>query len=873
MAIDITALSIQDSFGNAVTNFPLANNGDKLTITQDITVSECAISSEDTPFIFNYLPGMIGSFWVYHSGGGFENIKVGDVLESKNYITGALGTATINVIDKLNAFHIRLDVDITGSMASDYSSADVILNLKTPITALKYFYNFLENSASNDYASKVDGSIQRLLADSILCTQTQTSGVLVIGQKYYISDYNPGDDFTNVGGENVTGTIFTATGTAPTVYSNGSTLNKAYDMEFQGAKPYQTGSAIIVMMGLNTTTIYGQKFKIIHYTKLTPFFLSDQYIDLQNGIRPLYFQNTECLKYIQKLEAYYNYNDPNRILTYESSEDINLNFIGNTGGFNENFNSGVTNYYVDSITYTNASAEEIDTLELTTNETDVEIVIKNMVDTPFSNNNTKFTLNFCRAPFDAIEYQNNTKTLDQNFTFDSVLNTVGSASVNGDTYGTIWQVLKNVSATFTSSGEIVINAKVAFDANVLNEISQSDEFRYLLWVSVQDHAKITLNSDRVALLADVNTFFVDASDPGLVENTTLFLEHPYSNFDTEGIPELAAKVEDEVSVLSRFYVDKFGRESDTIVITNIETKIVARNSNGDEFTLDSYSLNMVNMPVYGGNQYVNQVTPRVFHIEESVRKDIKIVRRSDLDSGLKYYYDVRFPFIVRWEDWIQKANVNGDFFDTSELQNGLNNQWYRFANGQVEDWNIYHELVVSITKNGTPLQYDFSTLFTIGNYQTLAGDSIKTFDSTFATELYNAVSEKHYLSTTGDTGLQAIFEMDSGYLLAGCFVVFHIESYQGNGISEMRRYSSVNVQASDTYFKSISGNDLIDKATVPTATTLRTRCLIDKNLIPANSVWRVSARLYYVDPPLTEFKATERGAAKITEDGELKVVE
>ena len=66
-------------------------------------------------------------------------------------------------------------------------------------------------------------------------------------------------------------------------------------MEFQGAKPYQTGSAIIVMMGLNTTTIYGQKFKIIHYTKVTPLFLTDQYTDLENGINPVYFQNTEVV--------------------------------------------------------------------------------------------------------------------------------------------------------------------------------------------------------------------------------------------------------------------------------------------------------------------------------------------------------------------------------------------------------------------------------------------------------------------------------------------------------------------------------------------------------------------------------------------------
>lgn len=864
MAIDVTAFSIQDGFGNAVTDFPLSNIGDKQTITNDITVSEYVIASDDDAIITNYTNGMIlgSNYWLYSPLGSFVNFKIGDVLERKEIISNSVINATINVVDKIDDFTIKIDVDLSPGF-NDLVINGHIFNLKNSITAVKYFYNFIENSASNNYASKVDGSIQRLLADSILCTQTQTSGVLIVGQKYYISYFNVGDDFVNVGGTNVTGAIFTATGTTPTTYSNGSTLNRAYDMEFQGAKPYQTGSALIVMMGLNTTTIYGQKFKIIHYTKVTPLFLTDQYTDLENGINPIYFQNTECLKYIQKLEAYYSYNDPNRILTYESSEDINLNLIGNTGGFNENFNSGITNYYIDSITYSSGTE-----LELTTNETQVEIIVKNLTDTPFSNNNTKFTLNFIRAPFDATEYQNNTKTLDQNFTFDTALNTVGSAAVNGDTYGTIWQVLKDVSATFTNSGQIVINAKFAFDANVLNEISASDEFRYIIWVSVQNHTLVTGNSDRVALLADINSFYVDASDPGLVEGSTLFVAHPYTDAEIYGTTKLSIKVEDEVCAFSRFWVDKNGRESDTIVITSVTAKMYANNpTTGDEFTLDSYSLNMSNMPIYGGNQYVNEVTPRNFHIQESIRKDIKVVRRTDLDNAGKYYYDVQFPFMVRWEDWIAKNNVNGDFFNTSELNNGLNNEWFRFANGAVTDWIVSYGLTVSVTKNGTPLQYSFGKNATIGDYQTLVGDSIKTFDPTFTTELYNAVSARHYLNTVSDTGLQAIFAMDSGYSLAGCFVAFHIETYQGNGRDEVRRYSSVNVQASDTYFESISGNDLIDLAK-PSALVLRARCLISGDLIPPNTpIWRVSARLYYVDPPLTELMTYEEGKPMSYEDG------
>lgn len=51
-----------------------------------------------------------------------------------------------------------------------------------------------------------------------------TSGLLVAGQTYYIASYVAGDDFTNVGGTNVTGNTFVASGTTPTAWTNSSIL-------------------------------------------------------------------------------------------------------------------------------------------------------------------------------------------------------------------------------------------------------------------------------------------------------------------------------------------------------------------------------------------------------------------------------------------------------------------------------------------------------------------------------------------------------------------------------------------------------------------------------------------------------------------------
>ncbi len=59
-------------------------------------------------------------------------------------------------------------------------------------------------------------------------TQTaQTSGTVTIGKQYQIDTFVAGDDFTNIGGVNTSGTRFVATGTTPTTWTNSSSLRPA----------------------------------------------------------------------------------------------------------------------------------------------------------------------------------------------------------------------------------------------------------------------------------------------------------------------------------------------------------------------------------------------------------------------------------------------------------------------------------------------------------------------------------------------------------------------------------------------------------------------------------------------------------------------
>ena len=69
-----------------------------------------------------------------------------------------------------------------------------------------------------------------------------TSGTLVAGQEYTIDTFVAGDDFANVGGTNVTGNVFAATGTTPTTWTNSSSLRATGGtliLEPEGIQPVQ----------------------------------------------------------------------------------------------------------------------------------------------------------------------------------------------------------------------------------------------------------------------------------------------------------------------------------------------------------------------------------------------------------------------------------------------------------------------------------------------------------------------------------------------------------------------------------------------------------------------------------------------------------
>ena len=136
----------------------------------------------------------------------YEQIRLQNYMPFENYLTHGLQTTTA----------------ISGVTNSSI----------TPSSSSVTFHFNVHPIAGNQFVIYDVGSNQSFIGACSTVTDnasssSQTSGTLTVGIHYTISNYQTGDDFTNVGGSNVTGSHFIATGTTPAIWTFGSTVNSS----------------------------------------------------------------------------------------------------------------------------------------------------------------------------------------------------------------------------------------------------------------------------------------------------------------------------------------------------------------------------------------------------------------------------------------------------------------------------------------------------------------------------------------------------------------------------------------------------------------------------------------------------------------------
>ncbi len=484
-----------------------------------------------------------------------------------------------------------------------------------------------------------------------------------------------------------------------------------------GLKDWQLGAASLKNLTSGSErdgNLY--QFEFTQELYIHPFFLPNQLLDLQNEfpIAPKYFRKEKCLRYVARIRAYREIQDPNVF-----QEGIIDEQNGQTGWFGEDFNGGTSFYNFDSLVYDN-NVNAIDPRQTTTITFNINLDPSLLNDFP-----TWVTLNFIVLPEDDNDYKNRDQLQQENFVWDSARNDVGSAAVNGVQNGGGYQVIQNMTVTNTATNTVEVEARINFGADALAKINTLANGGYM--IAAYTNFGTTETADRchfTTLLIDLSEMETEVTYD-IVEVTTEFIRHDKDN-TTDALTTNTFKVEDEIVAESLILIDHTPTSGyPGSQIDSFSSQIVAKKSGEDDVILLNQDFSLIGQPLVGGLRELNTSPTTGFNVNPSeVRYNFRAFRSRSDDSGTEFAYRVQYPFLYRWENWEQLllALPPNDWFDAAEDHNGYNNDWLRIA--ALSGWSISHRLETKVDFQGTTRTINHDELLTTQDY--LAGTNWST---------------------------------------------------------------------------------------------------------------------------------------------------
>lgn len=409
----------------------------------------------------------------------------------------------------------------------------------------------------------------------------------------------------------------------------------------------------------NQTDNFKQTFDIIHIFRLLPYYLDGWLTNLQTLSPPFpEWQSGNCLKYVSRIEMRETMSNPNS----SRSEEFD-SVQGNTGWIDENFNGFTNNFSVQSIDITsNLTGTTLTALDY---QESCHVVI-----TLFSNNNVFAgddvkVLGLISFLPDASDYQQNQQTINENFLLDSIYTTIAESPKTSS-------ILKNFDITSVSgTGDTCV---VEFDV----EYSSSQQLnlqnkKYMILMGTCDGSLLSPASDRVMLLADLNDYEFNLDVPDLMfmdefkfvphdlNETSLILPNSYNGWIEDGFQiQTPFKLNTDLgAVLSSLSVD--------IVAFNTDTN--------QEFTIQTNIIDLSGSVVSLGVQQINVNNLNNFLLDNT--SDFKKIFCENIGAGVHgvyniEYYDTKIGVRFNFEEWIPLLSANTQYFDPSQLNNGLN---------------------------------------------------------------------------------------------------------------------------------------------------------------------------------------------------------
>lgn len=590
------------------------------------------------------------------------------------------------------------------------------------------------------------------------------------------------------------------------------------------------------------------RFIIEHTFYIVPPFTTDELANFEDGIAPPYFFDYNCLRYIYNVEMLYLLNDPNKV----HRSDVSNFKIGNTGWFNENFNQGLNKftqqppvYTVGGLPVAYADYQQVTNFSITINS----------VNGIFSAGNTKLAITHFILPENDADFQDTITTFTQNFAFDRALLTEGAGAINGDNFGGTVQVLKNLVFTRVSNSMATVTGQIDLSSANKALISAMTDRKFVLACTTQNHTLATAVADRETLMAGPDYYDTNLANPSLGDVYTDFFYHPDV---VNSASDAGMFIEDAVIGRSKFFVD----------ITNspeiISAQVVIKAVNGsDSFELERKAFSFAGAIVQNGVQQINVIQSRGFKLKAGDPFNVvSLTRDAASDTGMQYYYELLYAFKIRWEDFIQLANVDPAFYDVAEDFNGFNNNWARYFAGA--GWTLQYDVTVYVEENGYVNTLSSSSTLNAYNYDDATdwSPAVITIKDSNNVDTNGSILSNDVMTVTAE-----FTKLSGGNPAIGNIAgIIEIEPYEAGGINIIRQTSTVRQFESDSPFVSTLPGDLCAKSVLVNVYTFTT--LLDGSKLGNNAQYKISARIYdLTNPPLSSGKKFQSGDDFVFQDG------
>ena len=182
----------------------------------------------------------------------------------------------------------------------------------------------------------------------------------------------------------------------------------------------------------------------------------------------------------------------------------------------------------------------------------------------------------------------------------------------------------------------------------------------------------------------------------------IFLDHSENvTNSTDTANGYEANIEDDLGFTGKFLLNK------SEVYQYLTAYIEAYNTVTDEnFILGSVLFDFSSVPYNGIKHLVNFNVPVQIQLPlTSLKRNAILELDATIDTPTQYGIHVYFPFLYRWEYWLEQLNASIDFYPNNQTKN-----WYPYDS--TNDWTV--RLHIEAVKDG--LAYTFDNELLIKNY-------------------------------------------------------------------------------------------------------------------------------------------------------------